>query len=155
MTVTAESTSFTSVHHPSLTKTFTLFSHSFHYHFLLYVLPADGSDVGKAMLITMGVNGAVAQTLPTFIIGTAVQVINMPLVRATITIQDPKSDLKNTWTALVYLYKTRGVSGLFHGLSAGILKTVPKYVTAVAVKDLMEEYLPHGDSKDKTTLLAR
>lgn len=115
----------------------------------------DGADVGKAMLLSMGIYGPIAQTLPTLIIGTAVQVINMPLVRATITIQDPKSELKNTWTALVYIYKTRGVSGLWHGVSAGILKTVPKYVTAVAVKDFMEDYLPHGDSKDKSTLLAR
>lgn len=58
----------------------------------------------------MGVNGVVAQTLPPLIIGTLVQIMNMPLVRATITIQDPKTDLKNTWAALVWVYKTRGDS---------------------------------------------
>jgi hypothetical protein len=42
---------------------------------------------------------------------------------------------------------------LWHGVSAGILKTVPKYVTAIVVKDFMEEHLPHGDSKDKVTKL--
>ena len=93
--------------------------------------------------------------VPPFIIGTAVQIVNMPLVRATITIQDPKSEMKNTWSALVYIYKTRGVSGLWHGVSAGILKTVPKYVTAIVVKDLMEEQLPYADCKDKTTQLTR
>lgn len=103
----------------------------------------------------MGIYGPVAQTLPPLIIGTLVQVINMPLVRATITIQDPKSEMKNTWAALVYIYNTRGISGLWHGVSAGILKTVPKYVTAIAVKDFMEDHLPHGDSKDKTTQLTR
>jgi Mitochondrial carrier protein len=103
----------------------------------------------------MGIYGPIAQTLPPLIIGTVVQVVNMPLVRATITIQDPKSDMKNTWAALVYIYKTRGVSGLWHGVSAGILKTVPKYVTAIVVKDFMEDHLPHGDSKDKTTQLTR
>jgi Mitochondrial carrier protein len=103
----------------------------------------------------MGIYGPIAQTLPPLIIGTVVQVVNMPLVRATITIQDPKSDMKNTWAALVYIYNTRGVSGLWHGVSAGILKTVPKYVTAIVVKDFMEDHLPHGDSKDKTTQLTR
>jgi Mitochondrial carrier protein len=107
------------------------------------------------MLTQMGIYGPIAQTLPPLIIGTVVQVVNMPLVRATITIQDPKSDMKNTWAALVYIYNTRGVSGLWHGVSAGILKTVPKYVTAIVVKDFMEDHLPHGDSKDKTTQLTR
>lgn len=38
-------------------------------------------------------------------------------------------------------------------MSAGILKTVPKYVTAIVVKDFMEDNLPHGDSKDKVRAL--
>ena len=107
------------------------------------------------MLTAMGIYGPIAQTLPPLIIGTIVQVVNMPLVRATITIQDPKSEMKNTWAALVYIFNTRGVAGLWHGVSAGILKTVPKYVTAIVVKDFMEDHLPHGDSKDKTTQLTR
>lgn len=107
------------------------------------------------MLTQMGIYGPIAQTLPPLIIGTVVQVVNMPLVRATITIQDPKSEMKNTWAALVYIYNSRGISGLWHGVSAGILKTVPKYVTAIVVKDFMEDHLPHGDSKDKTTQLTR
>lgn len=107
------------------------------------------------MLTAMGIYGPIAQTLPPLIIGTIVQVVNMPLVRATITIQDPKSEMKNTWAALVYIYNSRGVAGLWHGVSAGILKTVPKYVTAIVVKDFMEDHLPHGDSKDKTTQLTR
>ena len=41
--------------------------------------------------------------------------------------------------------------GLWHGVSAGILKTVPKYVTAIVVKDFMEDNLPHGDSLDKVS----
>ena len=108
---------------------------------------SDGSDVGKSMLTAMGIYGPIAQTLPPLIIGTIVQVVNMPLVRATITIQDPKSEMKNTWAALVYIYNSRGVAGLWHGVSAGILKTVPKYVTAIVVKDFMEDHLPHGDSQ--------
>lgn len=40
-------------------------------------------------------------------------------------------------------------------MSAGILKTVPKYVTAIVVKDFMEDQLPLKDSKDKSTQLVR
>jgi hypothetical protein len=95
----------------------------------------------------------------------------MPIVRATITIQvsyvfiyvymfeglpllclskDPKSNLPNVREALYYLYTTRGVKGLWHGVSAGILKTVPKYITAVVVRDWCEEKLPPADINDRT-----
>eukprot|EP01034_Spumella_vulgaris_P023995 gene23995-30282_t len=53
-----------------------------------------------------------------------------------------------------YLQK-EGVSGLWHGVSAGIFKTVPKYITAVAVKDYMEEVLPLVDPSNKTQNLVR
>ena len=114
-----------------------------------------GSDTGKAILKENGVNAALAQTLPPLVIGTFVQVVNMPLVRATITIQNPSSELTSVTQALIYLYNTRGIAGLWHGVSAGILKTVPKYITAVAVKDIMEEKLPHADPKDKTAQMYR
>ena len=114
-----------------------------------------GSDTGKAMLKENGVNTALAQTIPPLIIGTFVQVVNMPLVRATITIQNPSSDLTSVRQALIFLYNTRGISGLWHGVSAGILKTVPKYITAVAVKDIMEEKLPHADPNDKSAQMYR
>jgi hypothetical protein len=35
------------------------------------------------------------------------------------------------------------------------MKTVPKYVTAVFVKDFMEEHLPAVDHNDKTAVLLR
>lgn len=114
-----------------------------------------GSDVGKALLKERGIPGALAQTLPPLVIGTVVQVINMPLVRATITIQNPSSELKNVTEALIHIYKTRGVSGLYHGVSAGIMKTVPKYITAVAVKDILEEKLPQVDANDSQGHLLR
>jgi Mitochondrial carrier protein len=114
-----------------------------------------GSDTGKAFCKKIGVPGALAQTLPPMLIGTAVQFVNMPLVRATITIQDPSSHLTSVRSALGYLYKTRGVSGLWHGVSAGVLKTVPKYITAVVVKDWCEDYLPRGDPNNKVHNLTR
>lgn len=113
------------------------------------------SDVGKAYMIKEGYYGPVAQTIPPLLLGTFVQIANMPLVRATITIQDPKSELRTVTQACIHIYKTRGVSGLWHGVSAGIAKTVPKYITAVAVKDYMEEALPLVDPSNKTQNLIR
>ena len=43
-----------------------------------------------------------------------------------------------------------GLGGLWHGTSAGILKTVPKYCTAIMVKDYMEKYLPQIDPSSPT-----
>ena len=114
-----------------------------------------GSDIYKEVLIDQGIYGPIAQTTPPLVIGTIVQIINMPLVRATITIQNPNCELRNVREALVHIYKTRGVSGLWHGVSAGIMKTVPKYVTAVAVKDYMELKLPHSDPSDRNGQMIR
>lgn len=108
-----------------------------------------GSDVGKDFMINHGFNGAMSQAMPPLIIGTLVQIVNMPLVRATITIQDPSSTMNSTTEALVHIYRTRGLAGLWHGVSAGIMKTVPKYVTAVAVKDYMEDHMPRAEPGDK------
>ena len=114
-----------------------------------------GSDVGKDYCKQLGLPSAAAQTLPPFLIGSFVQIANMPLVRATITIQDPKSTSNNVREALVAIYKNKGVSGLYHGVSAAIMKTVPKYITAVAVKDYMEEHLPLADPSDHNAVLIR
>lgn len=87
--------------------------------------------------------------------GIIVQWVNQPLVRSTITIQDPNSTLPNVRAALVHIYQTKGFFALWHGVSAGILKTVPKYVTAVVVKDFMEDRLPAADPHSKTSQLTR
>lgn len=105
-----------------------------------------GSDMGRDALLDAGYPVTVATMLPPLIVSTVVQCINMPLVRATITIQNPSSTLPNVPTALTHLYQTVGVTGLWHGTSAGILKTVPKYITAVGVKDWLEHVLPPADN---------
>jgi len=114
-----------------------------------------GSDTGKAYMKERGYSLMWAQTIPPLVVGTTVQFINMPLVRSTITIQNPASELKSVRQALRHIYSTRGIWGLWHGVSAGVLKTVPKYVTAIAVKDFMEEYLPKGDKSDKNAQMQR
>jgi hypothetical protein len=70
----------------------------------------------------------------------------MPLVRAAVTIQDPSSHLTTVTEALIYIYKHKGISGLWHGVSAGVMKTVPKFGLAIAVKDYMEEHLPRVEN---------
>ena len=114
-----------------------------------------GSDVGKDYMKEHGYNPALCQAMPPLIIGTLVQIANMPLVRSTITIQDPSSQMNSVSEALVHIYKTKGASGLWHGVSAGIMKTVPKYVTAVAVKDYMEDKLPRSEPGDRQANMIR
>ena len=81
------------------------------------------------------------------VVGAAVQVLNQPLVRSTVTLQNPQYHLPNVWASMRQIYGTHGVAGLWHGTTAGVLKTVPKYVTAIAVKDYMEEVLPQPDAE--------
>jgi hypothetical protein len=53
---------------------------------------------------------------------------------------------------MCYIYVYVYISGLWHGVSAGILKSVPKYITAIVIKDFMDDHLPRGDPKDKVQL---
>jgi hypothetical protein len=102
-----------------------------------------GSDRGKEILLEKGVSSSIATLVPPLVVSTFVQCINMPIVRATITIQDPQSTIPNVWESLKNIYYHKGgLSALWHGTSAGILKTVPKYCTAIVVKDWMEDILP-------------
>jgi hypothetical protein len=101
-----------------------------------------GSDVGRAAMLARGHSSAASTLLPPLFISTAVQCVNMPLVRATISIQDPSSPIRTVTESLRHIVTMYGVRGLWHGVSAGILKSVPKYCVAVYVKNVMEHYLP-------------
>lgn len=109
-----------------------------------------GSDRGKESLESAGVSRAAATVLPPLAVSTAVQCVNMPLVRATILLQNPESDASNVRESLRKIYGTHGLGGLWHGTSAGILKAVPKYCTAIFVKDYMEQALPPVDPASPT-----
>ena len=109
-----------------------------------------GSDYWKDRLKRAGWGEAVSTVLPPLTVSPAVQCINMPLVRATITIQDPQSTIASVPSAIRHIYRQHGLSGLWHGMSAGILKTVPKYCTAVIVKDIMEGVLVPADPGSPT-----
>ena len=110
-----------------------------------------GSDRGREYLTSHQVCGeAWALVLPPLIVSTLVQCVNMPIVRASITLQNPESGLPNTVASIRQIYHNHGLSGLWHGTSAGILKTVPKYIAAIVVKDSMESYLPAVDESSPT-----
>lgn len=105
-----------------------------------------GSDYGRDVIRNDFKWGeATANVLPPLVVSTIVQIVNQPLVRGTITIQDPKSSIPNVTSAMKHIYDNFGLKGLWHGTSAGILKTVPKYCTTIIVKNAMEDWLPPAD----------
>jgi len=108
------------------------------------------SDYGRDLMLRHGYSDASATVFPPLIVSTAVQVINQPIVRSTVTLQDPKYNLPNVFSSCRQIYSTHGIPGLWHGTTAGVLKTVPKYITAIAVKDWMEEFLAHPDPSSPT-----
>lgn len=116
-----------------------------------------GSDVGREILLDRGYSNTTSTLVPPLIVSSSVQVVNMPLVRATVMLQNPQSSVQNIRGSLKLIYSSHGLPGLWHGTSAGILKTVPKYCSAIFVKELLEEALPHVDpsstTKDKDALI--
>lgn len=100
------------------------------------------SDYGREIMLKEGYSEASATVLPPLITSTLVQVVNQPIVRSTVTLQDPKYNLPNVFMSMKQLYATNGVQGLWHGTTAGVAKTVPKYIVAIAVKDWVEEHYP-------------
>lgn len=110
-----------------------------------------GSDVGKDVCLKQGVAASIASWLPSIFISTFVQVVNQPIVRGTITIQNPASTHASLGSALVDIYKQRGMAGLWHGTGASVLKTVPKYASAIWVKDFVAARLPPPPSPAGTS----
>jgi hypothetical protein len=97
------------------------------------------SDTGRDVMLQQGYSEAAATVLPPLVTSTIVQVINQPIVRSTVTLQDPKYNVPNVFRSMQQIYQTHGISGLWHGTTAGVLKTVPKYIVAIAVKDWIED----------------
>lgn len=101
------------------------------------------SDYGHEVLVKdYECDEVVATVAPPLLVSTIVQIINQPVVRATVTLQDPTYEHPNVWRSVQHIYRTHGMPGLWHGTTAGILKTVPKYCTAIAIKDWAERNLP-------------
>lgn len=86
------------------------------------------------------------------VVSTLVQIINQPLVRGSIQLQAPSNTHETVYQALRALAKERGLPALWHGTSAGIAKTVPKYCVAVLIKDSLDDWA--GDSLCKSAIKA-
>jgi hypothetical protein len=97
------------------------------------------SDYYREVMLQKGYSEAASTVLPPLVTSTLVQVVNQPIVRSTVTLQDPKYNLPNVFLSMRQIYRTHGVAGLWHGTTAGVLKTVPKYIVAIAVKDWVED----------------
>jgi len=79
-----------------------------------------GSDVGKDMLKAAfpTAPSSFHTIAPPLLVSSAVQCINQPIVRASITLQNPESHLPNTRGAIRYIYNNHGLGGLWHGTSS-------------------------------------
>ena len=120
-----------------------------------------GSDRIKVNLLSSFPSAPVAlvAVFPPLISSFAVQILNMPLIRASILLQNPafvNSSVPNVTTtraALRRIVSVSGFAGLFHGTSAGLLKTVPKYVVAIVVRDFIaaRQRLPDRDDTDSSS----
>mmetsp|Transcript_11215 Transcript_11215/g.12862 ORF Transcript_11215/g.12862 Transcript_11215/m.12862 type:complete len:298 (+) Transcript_11215:318-1211(+) len=117
-----------------------------------------GSDIGRKKMNKLDIHPILSTTIPPLVLSSFVQCVNMPLVRASITMQNPKHiddpNFRTTFRALKFLVREKGFFGLWHGLSAGIAKSVPKYCTSVVVKDVMEDQLPPAESRNQFLLRA-
>jgi len=106
-----------------------------------------GSDIGKRVMKQMGYQGNITSVIPALCLSGMAQCINNPIFRATIILQNPKCTMKNAPEALTYLFKKGGPRALWHGTSAGIMKTAPKYASAVLVKDVIEEFFIKSEER--------
>merc|ERR1719240_1207255 len=106
-----------------------------------------------------GYNQALSSTLPSLCMSAFAQTANQPFVRSSIMLQNPGEELARkampNIAMLQHLAATKGLGSWFTGLDAAILKTAPKYMVAVLIKDYMGEYLAPVDPKDKTAVLLK
>ena len=102
------------------------------------------SDVGTKALRRRGVEGPAAVVLPPLAASAVVQVLKQPIVRGGVMLQNPTNPSGTLLGTLRLLAATRGPRSLWHGTSAGLLKTAPKYCVAIAAKDALEKRLPRA-----------
>jgi len=118
-----------------------------------------GSDRGSQWLKGRGVDAVTATTLPALILSVFVQVTNQPFVRSSVMLQNPAEKLASrafpNLAMLDHLRKTEGLKSWWLGTSAGILKTAPKYMVAIGIKDSLGAYLAPADPKDKQATMIR
>jgi len=118
-----------------------------------------GSDIGSRWMKSQGFNTAISATVPSLTVSILAQTVNQPFVRSSIMLQNPAEELtKKTFpncAMLRHLATTKGFGSWFTGLDAAILKTAPKYMVAVVIKDYMGQWLAPVDPADKNAVLIK
>lgn len=118
-----------------------------------------GSDNLSQRMQERGFGKAASTTLPALTLSCFVQVTNQPFVRTSVMLQNPGEPLAaKTFpnaAMLKHLVQTKGINSLWLGTSAGILKTAPKYMVAIIIKDTMGDYMAPVDPNNKTALLLK
>mmetsp|Transcript_76491 Transcript_76491/g.219100 ORF Transcript_76491/g.219100 Transcript_76491/m.219100 type:complete len:272 (-) Transcript_76491:412-1227(-) len=118
-----------------------------------------GSDMGSQRMREQGYGTALSSTVPSLTVSVFAQTVNQPFVRSSIMIQKPGEELASRTMPNVSMIKhlaaTKGPASLWLGLDAAILKTAPKYMVAVIIKDYMGQLLAPVDPKDKTAVLLK
>lgn len=118
-----------------------------------------GSDVGSRHMRQQGYGVGLSSTVPSLIVSVFAQTVNQPFVRSSIMIQKPGEELASrtfpNFSMIKHLATTKGPLSLWLGLDAAILKTAPKYMVAVVIKDYMGQWLAPVDPQDKTAVLKK
>lgn len=118
-----------------------------------------GSDVGSRLMKEQGFNAAVSSTVPSLFVSCVAQTVNQPFVRSSIMLQNPAEELARktmpNMAMLRHLAMTKGFGSWFTGLDAAILKTAPKYMVAVFIKDYMGQWLAPVDPKNRQATLVK
>lgn len=118
-----------------------------------------GSDKGSRWMKAQGYGQGVASTVPSLVMSVVAQTVNQPVVRSSIMLQNPAEELsRRTFPNLAmlrHLAQTKGFGSWFTGLDAAILKTAPKYMVAVVIKDSMGQWLAPVDPRDRSAKLLK
>lgn len=118
-----------------------------------------GSDVGSRWMRGQGYGTAISSTLPSLLVSIFAQTVNQPFVRSSIMIQRPGEELATRTfpnaAMIKHLASTKGPASLWLGLDAAILKTAPKYMVAVVIKDYMGLWLAPVDPKDRGAVMLK
>jgi len=118
-----------------------------------------GSDVGSQWMRMQGFGTALSATVPSLLVSVFAQTVNQPFVRSSIMIQKPGEELASktfpNMSMIKHLAASKGPSSLWLGLDAAILKTAPKYMVAVLIKDYMGQWLAPVDPANKNGVLIK
>lgn len=119
-----------------------------------------GSDAGSKWLRERQFSNFAASSIPALALSAFVQVTNQPFVRSSVMLQNPAEACRHAMfpnlAMMKVLVEKNGLGSLWLGTNAGILKTAPKYMVAVVIKDSLGAYIPDDkfSKKQKSGLVS-